>query len=360
MTRRKLPSIRQLIDQLNDADSDTDASVNQKDDQQGTSVCLENVNNSSTSTVYENNFQQSNDTNDPDERPWLGQQPGPQTYLSAPFFVPTHTAMQVPSPNTLPMTHTAGMIYRQQPSGQSVAYPPPQNFGASFQHVQSQHSYQRNLGMVPIPPYQFQEQRYLVPNEFNSSSLQSIPSNISAQKTIGDEKLSGTTAITSNLNFGSDSIKPENSSDGDGRSRYDESGYSKRAESVSLHQQQHIPRPRNAFILFRQHWHQKVFNQEKEKIITETNDSTSKLGSFKANSLASRDIGRRWRLLSASDKQYWLDLAKQEKEEHKKKYPDYKYLPTRKNRRNSSCSSRSSPKNSPKNSPKSSPNFIPI
>lgn len=97
---------------------------------------------------------------------------------------------------------------------------------------------------------------------------------------------------------------------------------------------QHIPRPRNAFILFRQHWHQQIFTREKEKINSDAHSSSVKSGSFKANSQASRDIGQRWRLLDDKERQYWLNLAKLEKAAHKKKYPDYKYIPTRKSKRN--------------------------
>lgn len=53
----------------------------------------------------------------------------------------------------------------------------------------------------------------------------------------------------------------------------------------------------------------------------------STLGSFRTNSEISREIGQRWRGLSDKEKQYWHDLALQEKERHKLMYPDYKYIP---------------------------------
>ncbi|AMD21936.1 HFR081Wp [Eremothecium sinecaudum] len=97
-----------------------------------------------------------------------------------------------------------------------------------------------------------------------------------------------------------------------------------------VHKQSHIPRPRNAFILFRQHWHQQLFPQERIKQSERGN------GSFKTNSQVSVDIGQRWRSLSAEDRQHWLDLAKKEKEEHMKKYPNYKYVPNRREKKGTS------------------------
>lgn len=81
----------------------------------------------------------------------------------------------------------------------------------------------------------------------------------------------------------------------------------------------HIPRPRNAFILFRQHFHHELFPKNENMLST--------LGSFRTNSEISREIGQRWRGLSDKEKQYWHDLALQEKERHKMMYPDYKYIP---------------------------------
>ncbi|EDO17348.1 hypothetical protein Kpol_1062p60 [Vanderwaltozyma polyspora DSM 70294] len=80
-----------------------------------------------------------------------------------------------------------------------------------------------------------------------------------------------------------------------------------------------IPRPRNAFILFRQHLHHSIFGSDKDLLLTQ--------GSFKANSQVSREIGNRWRELPPEEKNYWHELAKKEKELHKLKYPNYKYLP---------------------------------
>lgn len=91
----------------------------------------------------------------------------------------------------------------------------------------------------------------------------------------------------------------------------------KRRNSTPKHQ--HIPRPRNAFILYRQHLHHSLFKRDQNLLINQ--------GSFKTNSQVSREIGQCWRKLSAEEKKYWQDLAQKEKELHKQKYPDYKYTP---------------------------------
>ncbi|CCE62307.1 hypothetical protein TPHA_0C01510 [Tetrapisispora phaffii CBS 4417] len=83
----------------------------------------------------------------------------------------------------------------------------------------------------------------------------------------------------------------------------------------------HIPRPRNAFILFRQQMHGEMFGKYKNLLVSH--------GSFKTNSIISKEIGQKWRALSDKEKERWHELAKKEKEEHKLKYTDYKYIPRR-------------------------------
>lgn len=75
-----------------------------------------------------------------------------------------------------------------------------------------------------------------------------------------------------------------------------------------------IPRPRNAFILFRLKHHLSVFG-----------DSSGK----KSNAEISRELGYRWRHLSLKEREYWNTLAREEKVKHAKKYPDYRYAPRR-------------------------------
>jgi HMG box factor len=75
-----------------------------------------------------------------------------------------------------------------------------------------------------------------------------------------------------------------------------------------------IPRPRNAFILFRQKYHQSVLD---EGNVIRTNPEVS------------RELGRRWRALSPEEKNHWNNLANEEKKNHAKKYPGYRYTPRR-------------------------------
>lgn len=82
-----------------------------------------------------------------------------------------------------------------------------------------------------------------------------------------------------------------------------------------------IPRPRNAFILFRQKYHQSVLE---EGSVIRTNPEVS------------RELGRRWRALSNEDREHWNQLAEEEKTNHAKKYPGYRYTP-RRNGKNKNC-----------------------
>ena len=103
-----------------------------------------------------------------------------------------------------------------------------------------------------------------------------------------------------------------------------------------------IPRPRNAFILFRQHYHRLIFQEQTEKLASErsnsdpTNENSSNdngeniVNSFKLNSSVSKTIGLKWKNLSPEERKHWSDLAEKEKADHQMKYPDYKYVPRRK------------------------------
>ncbi|KAI5310696.1 hypothetical protein KEM55_003316 [Ascosphaera atra] len=77
-----------------------------------------------------------------------------------------------------------------------------------------------------------------------------------------------------------------------------------------------IPRPRNAFILFRQHLQLSVVAQ---------NPGLS-------NPEISKIIGNQWQMMSPEAKQQWKDLAEEEKMRHQQQYPDYRYQPRRNGR----------------------------
>lgn len=79
-----------------------------------------------------------------------------------------------------------------------------------------------------------------------------------------------------------------------------------------------IPRPRNAFILFRQKHHLALIEEGNQ---------------VKSNPEVSKELGRRWRALEPAEKDYWNNLAEEEKRLHAEKYPGYKYTPKRNNKK---------------------------
>ncbi|KAI4185310.1 MAG: hypothetical protein L6R41_004197 [Letrouitia leprolyta] len=87
-----------------------------------------------------------------------------------------------------------------------------------------------------------------------------------------------------------------------------------------------VPRPRNAFILYRQHHQAHVVAQNPGL----------------ANPEISKVIGDHWRQSAPEVKAHWKNLAEEEKIRHQRQYPDYRYQP-RRNGRNNSISSGSNP-----------------
>ena len=81
----------------------------------------------------------------------------------------------------------------------------------------------------------------------------------------------------------------------------------------------HIKRPENAFILFRR------------KCCEDRQQTGQDNGPQKKQRQAelSKTISQKWKNLSAADRQYWEDLAKEKKREHQEMYPDYVYRPQR-------------------------------
>ncbi|KAI1632312.1 hypothetical protein F4809DRAFT_104183 [Biscogniauxia mediterranea] len=74
-----------------------------------------------------------------------------------------------------------------------------------------------------------------------------------------------------------------------------------------------VPRPRNAFILYRQHWQGYIASQNPGL----ANPDISKL------------IGEKWRAQPEKVKNEWKKLAEEEKIRHQRQYPDYRYQPRR-------------------------------
>ncbi|KAJ8093067.1 hypothetical protein PM082_020548 [Marasmius tenuissimus] len=85
--------------------------------------------------------------------------------------------------------------------------------------------------------------------------------------------------------------------------------------------QGHIPRPPNAFMLFRQHY-----------VKLQHTPGTTFHDGLQEQSL-SKAIGVVWRELSPAEKAEWSKKAMIEKEIHKKNYPDYRYKPVHKKRK---------------------------
>ncbi|EME48770.1 hypothetical protein DOTSEDRAFT_67720 [Dothistroma septosporum NZE10] len=80
-----------------------------------------------------------------------------------------------------------------------------------------------------------------------------------------------------------------------------------------------IPRPRNAFILYRQHHQANVISQHPGL----------------ANPEISKIIGEQWQNQPPEVKNKWKALAEEEKIRHQQQYPTYRYRPKRSGRRNS-------------------------
>ncbi|KAK6528250.1 hypothetical protein TWF281_009497 [Arthrobotrys megalospora] len=86
-----------------------------------------------------------------------------------------------------------------------------------------------------------------------------------------------------------------------------------------------IPRPRNAFILFRQHHHSAVMAQNPGK----------------SNPAISKIIGDMWKNATEDTRKEWQNHADEEKRQHMARYPDYRYQPRRSNKKGGSGSNRS-------------------
>ena len=80
------------------------------------------------------------------------------------------------------------------------------------------------------------------------------------------------------------------------------------------HPPNHIKRPMNAFMVWSQ--------LERRKIVAVNPD--------KHNAEISKELGRRWKLLSEIDRQPYIEEAERLRVLHQKEYPDYKYKPRKK------------------------------
>jgi len=95
------------------------------------------------------------------------------------------------------------------------------------------------------------------------------------------------------------------------------------ATQTKKHPVNHVKRPMNAFMVWSQ--------LERRKIVAVNPD--------KHNAEISKELGRRWKLLTELDRQPYIEEAERLRQLHLKEYPDYKYKPrkkinSRKERRN--------------------------
>ncbi|GAA6000380.1 HMG-box domain-containing protein [Rhodotorula paludigena] len=81
----------------------------------------------------------------------------------------------------------------------------------------------------------------------------------------------------------------------------------------------HVPRPRNAFILFRSH--------------AVTSGLIPRSVGINDHKNISKVVGSVWRGLSAPERRKWDELAEEEKRLHKERYPDYVFRPKQKGQR---------------------------
>ncbi|KAF7309865.1 HMG box domain-containing protein [Mycena indigotica] len=91
------------------------------------------------------------------------------------------------------------------------------------------------------------------------------------------------------------------------------------------HSQEHTPRPRNAFIIFRTEFARLHHSPETSKQRRIQNKSSGRTVSGKAADA--------WNKLSERDRAHYNRLAEIEKEEHARRYPNYQYRPRRRGSR---------------------------
>ncbi|EGN96307.1 hypothetical protein SERLA73DRAFT_141654 [Serpula lacrymans var. lacrymans S7.3] len=85
-----------------------------------------------------------------------------------------------------------------------------------------------------------------------------------------------------------------------------------------------VPRPRNAFIIFRCEYSRD--HQQSNQDVKQDEDSESRSPTAKT---LSKRAAEAWKLLTASQKTRYKELADQEREEHARRHPNYRFRPMR-------------------------------
>ncbi|KZT60548.1 HMG-box, partial [Calocera cornea HHB12733] len=75
---------------------------------------------------------------------------------------------------------------------------------------------------------------------------------------------------------------------------------------------EHVPRPKNAFIFYRSHL---IRSQAIPHSLEPDHRNLSRIA------------GEMWKKLGDTEREIYVEMARKEKEEHKKKYPNYRYSP---------------------------------
>jgi hypothetical protein len=83
----------------------------------------------------------------------------------------------------------------------------------------------------------------------------------------------------------------------------------------------YVKRPENAFILFR-----RKCCEDRQQAQA---DAVDGVGKKQRQADLSKTISQQWKGLSAEERQYWEELAKEKKKEHEQMYPNYVYRPQR-------------------------------
>lgn len=88
----------------------------------------------------------------------------------------------------------------------------------------------------------------------------------------------------------------------------------------------YIKRPENAFILFRRKCCEDRQLAQEEAVSASYADAPTKK---QRQADLSKTISQQWKALSADERLYWEELAKEKKKEHEQMYPNYVYRPQR-------------------------------
>lgn len=88
----------------------------------------------------------------------------------------------------------------------------------------------------------------------------------------------------------------------------------------------YIKRPENAFILFRRKCCEDRQLAQEEAVSSAYTDAPTKK---QRQADLSKTISQQWKALSADERLYWEELAKEKKKEHEQMYPNYVYRPQR-------------------------------